>query len=93
MSRINIYIKKCEVRNLTSYWKIENVYIIEAIIELYQDKLKHFLDFFSDTWMELGNPIDELLASKSNEGCTYIRNGFILINIFLLISFSILSPI
>ena len=56
---------------------------MEFDIELYNDTLKKFLDKYSDVWIELGYPVDELLASRDNEGCKYMKDGFILINLFL----------
>ncbi|MBR6666201.1 MAG: hypothetical protein IKL22_10875 [Lachnospiraceae bacterium] len=72
-----------EVKNIMPYWKMENTYVIEMKIELHKNELPRFLNFYSDKWLELGYPVDELVASQNNQGCTYMREGVMMINIFL----------
>ncbi|MBQ4523076.1 MAG: hypothetical protein IJA10_09025 [Lachnospiraceae bacterium] len=72
-----------EEQKVAPYWKMENVYIVEMTVELSQNTLQFFLESFSDDWLEIGNPVEELLASKTNQGCKYMKEGFVLINIFL----------
>lgn len=83
LNEIEENIKKKEFKSITSYWKMENTYIVEMIIELSQEALHGFLYSYSDKWLEFGFPVDELVASLNNHECTYMKNGFVLINIFL----------
>lgn len=83
LQEVDEIILKKEEKGVESYWKMKDVYIVEFDIELYNDTLKKFLDKYSDVWIELGYPVDELLASRDNEGCKYMKDGFILINLFL----------
>lgn len=76
-------INKQEVISVNSYWKMEDTYIVEMVIELKEDALCSFLDLYSDEWLEFGKPVDELLASENNQGCMYMRSGFMIVNIFL----------
>lgn len=76
-------IDKKEIKEIVPYWKEENTYIVEVIIELQQNTLHKFLEHFSDEWLEIGCPVDELLASKTSQGCSYMKKGFAFINIFL----------
>ena len=80
---LDCYIRKKEIKNILPYWKIDNVYIIEVIIDLRADTLKCFMDYYSDKWLECGYPVDEFLTSKNIPECTFIRNGYGMINIFL----------
>ncbi len=77
------YIESVELKNVEKYWKMEEVHVIEMVIEVREKSMQGFLDVFSDDWLSLGKPTDELLASQNNERCTYMREGFILINIRL----------
>lgn len=83
LQEIDEIILKKEEKCVEPYWKMKDVYIVEFDMELYKDTLKNFLDIYSDVWIELGYPVDELLASRYNEGCKYMKEGFILVNLFL----------
>ena len=81
--KIDYYISKKEIKKVLPYWKIDNVYIVEVIIDLQTDMLKSFMDYYSDKWLEYGCPVDEYVASKNIQECTFIRTGYEMINIFL----------
>lgn len=83
LQEIDEIILKKELKGVEAYWKRKDVYIVKFDIELYKDTLKKFLDVYSDVWIELGYPVDELLASRNNEECKYMKEGFSLVNIFL----------
>lgn len=70
-------------KKVISYWKMKDVYIVEFEIELYKEMLQCFLNRYSDVWIEMGYPVDELLASKNNMECKYMKNKFIMIDVFL----------
>lgn len=80
---LDCYICKKEIKNVLPYWKIDNVYIIEVIIDLKADTLKSFMDYYSHKWLECGYPVDEFLTSRNIPECTFIRTGYEMINIFL----------
>ena len=77
------YIKGKKIKNVMPYWKEKNIFIVEADLEINSNLMQDFLSVFSDNWMEIGYPVDELLASRNNKNCVYMKEGFILINIFL----------
>jgi len=77
----NINLK--EPIKIVPYWKDEKIYIIEVIGELFHNTLQKILDYFCDRWQEFGEPVDELLASKNDEKCLYMKEGYVFINIFL----------
>lgn len=67
------------------YWKIEGIYVLEAEItlksQLNSEINKKFLDNISDNWIKFGNPVTEVLASKTSENCKYMHEKINLINI------------
>lgn len=75
-----------EYKKIEPYWKIEGIYVIEVKIELDKDfneeKKEEFLKSIADKWTMFGNPVDEVLASETTEGCNYIKKGVNMINIF-----------
>ena len=77
------YVKEEEIKNVIPYWKEKDMYIVELALELYQGVLHNFLQVFSDAWLELGYPVDELLASRNNKDCAYMKEGIVLINVFI----------
>lgn len=83
LREIDEIILKKELKGVEAYWKMKDVYIVEFDMELCKDTLKKFLDVYSDFWMELGYPVDELLASRDNKECKYMKEGFLLVNTFL----------
>lgn len=83
LDNVEKYIIQKKISDVLPYWKENGIYIVEIVLELHKDILYKFLSEFSDTWLEFGYPVDELLASKNNESCSYMKMGFVLINIFL----------
>jgi hypothetical protein len=79
------YIKDVTITSTKPYWKIEGVYVLEAYInllhELNEEERRVFLESISDKWLFFGKPVNESLASKTTEDCTYIMNGVYMINI------------
>lgn len=78
-------ISKSEIIKNEPYWKIENIFVVEAKIgfltQLDTASFKIFLDNISDNWLFWGKPIEEALASA--EKCNYIKDGINMINIFI----------
>lgn len=75
-----------EYKKIEPYWKIEGIYVVTVRIELHNDfegeNKEDFLKSISDKWITFGNPIDEVLASETTEGCNFIKKGVNMINIF-----------
>lgn len=75
-----------EYKRIEPYWKIEGVFVIEVNIELNKDfnekNKEEFLNSIADRWIMFGNPINEVLASETTDGCNYIKKGVSMINIF-----------
>ncbi|WP_338751109.1 hypothetical protein [Bacillus sp. FJAT-52991] len=67
------------------YWKIENIYVAEIDIipqENYTSKsLNEILYEISDHWIEFGDPVNELLASATDDNCKFIIPEFNMVNI------------
>lgn len=78
-------IKIEEIKKVEPYWKIDDIYVVEAEIEfinaLGEEPLKEFLYSIADNWQFFGNPTDEALASFEDAG-DYIKHGVRMINIF-----------
>ena len=72
------------INEVSQYWKIKNTFLVEMLVTPQRNvfQLKCFLEFFSDSWLEFGYPVDEFLASKNNNNCTYMKDKFVLIDIF-----------
>ena len=87
ISNIESFIVEKKYIKIETYWKIEQIYIIELSIELNKEinteAWINFLKRISDKWEFYGDPIDEILISESLNGCDYIRKDISMINIFL----------
>ncbi|MBO4562977.1 MAG: hypothetical protein J5772_05135 [Clostridia bacterium] len=64
------------------YWKIESVYTVLVRIDNKQD-IRSLLDNYSNHWLSFGNPIEEYLASDHDELASFLREGFLMIQLFL----------
>ena len=69
-----------KIDSVESYYKFENVYMIELTTDIEQDMLSIIFDLYSDSWISFDN---EYLASKTNPDCKYMRNGFEMIQIYV----------
>ena len=80
-------IDKVDYVSCEPYWKIDGTYKIEMSIvfvnQLTDSQFHSFMNDVSDKWLFFGSPPDELLASDTTEGCSYIKTGVSLINVFL----------
>lgn len=76
---------KKEYQKLEKYWKIEGTYLVEVILELNNkiSEFRNYLESIADYWIELGNPVEELLASRTDKNCNYMKEKFIMVNIIL----------
>lgn len=76
---------KKEYQKLEKYWKIEGAYLVEVILELNDNisEFQNYLESIADYWIELGNPVEELLASRTDKNCNFIKEKFIMVNIIL----------
>lgn len=79
-------VKKIEIKKNEPYWKMQGIYVLETNIdfinEISRPTLNDFFNGISDKWLFFGDPVDEALASDTNKGCTYIKKGLKMINIF-----------
>ena len=64
------------------YWKLENVYIFNVKSVLSKDNMDSFLNLYADNWIKIGNPVEEYIASDNDENTTYIREDFVMIQVF-----------
>lgn len=81
---IQLYTEEYVLKSIEEYWKIRGTYVVRFTIKVEKDNLPLFLDSLSDVWEEYGCPkTDELLASRNNINCKYIKEKISLINIFL----------
>ncbi len=71
-----------QIKKTEPYWKIENMYIVEIENEIQKEAITHFLNLYSDNWIECGIPTDELIASKNNKDCAFMKKGFEMITVF-----------
>ncbi|WP_176009274.1 hypothetical protein [Paenalkalicoccus suaedae] len=80
-------LKSQEIQKIEAYWKIENAYVVEIDLSLLDGtsevELNKVLMSISDRWLKFGSPTNEFLASETTEGCKYILNGLIMVNIHL----------
>ncbi len=76
---------KKEYQNLEKYWKIEGTYLVEVILELNDNisELQNYLENIADYWIEFGNPVEELLASRTDKNCNYMKEKFIMVDVIL----------
>lgn len=76
---------KKEYQNLEKYWKIEGTYLVEVILELNDNisELQNYLENIADYWIEFGNPVEELLASRTDKNCNFMKEKFIMVDVIL----------
>ena len=65
------------------YWKEENVYVVDIIIDNSFNDINSLLNNYSDDWLSFGDPVDEYLASNYNPKAKYMKEGFLLVQLFL----------
>lgn len=79
-------IKNENIKKNELYWKIEGVYVIEAKFEFFEELseeiINKYLESIADNWQYFGNPVDEALASSSDEDISFIKEGVRMINVF-----------
>ncbi len=76
-------IVQVRVETAEVYWKMEGVYIIQCSLVIKSNTLIHLQDKISDNWLVLGPQGEELLASRTNEKCTYMRDKIVMANIMV----------
>lgn len=66
-------IKGKEIVKIIPYWKIEDVYIVEVNLEIYEGisdgDIYKDLQGIINKWITFGNPINELLTSVDMDDC------------------------
>ena len=77
-----ISVIKCSQHECEKYWKMENVYTFKAEVDLNEENLDSFLNLYANHWMKIGNPVEEYIASSNDVDTTYIRSGFVMIQVF-----------
>lgn len=86
ISEIQNSIISKEYKKIEPYWKVEGIHIVEVLIKLNKsfNKNQHeeFLRSISDKWISYGDPVNEIIASETTEGCNYIKKDVSMINIF-----------
>ncbi|QVK17664.1 hypothetical protein KHQ81_12540 [Mycoplasmatota bacterium] len=84
---IQYYIKLLKYEKIEKYYKFDNSFLIEVTIELSEEfnqkKAEDFFKSISDFWIMFGQPIDNILASKTTIGCNYMKFDIEMINIYL----------
>ncbi len=69
--------------HLEKYWKEENVHIVDITITNGFNDINALLDNYSDYWQSFGDPVNEYTASDHNPKAGYMREGFLLVQLFL----------
>jgi hypothetical protein len=81
----SLVITSQEIIKIEPYWKIKDIFVVEAKInfieEIDSNNLKIFLDNIADDWLLWGDPIEEALATCQKS--TYIKEGINMINVFI----------
>lgn len=76
--------EKCfRVVESEKYWKIEDVYIVLIAISDMNGDIEKLLNHYSDNWLSFDDPVKEFLASDHNKECHFMREDFIMIQLFL----------
>ncbi|HBI02455.1 MAG TPA: hypothetical protein DDY49_00310 [Paenibacillaceae bacterium] len=86
LNQLDVEIQNKEIVKVEPYWKMEEVYIIEVsflVNKLTEEGFEKFLEKISDKWTYFDHPINEVLASETTDGCTFLFPGVKLINIHL----------
>ena len=65
------------------YWKIEDIYIVLTAISDMNDSIERLLHHYADNWLSFGDPVEEFLASDHNKDCHFMREDFIMVQLFL----------
>ena len=77
-------ITRKEYQKVEKYWKIEGICVVEVILEVDNiSEFQNYLKNMADYWIEFGNPIKELLASRTDKNCNFIKEKFNMINVIL----------
>ncbi|MGD6817692.1 hypothetical protein ACQCVE_11565 [Metabacillus sp. 113a] len=80
-------LENIEFHKIEPYWKIENVYVVEITISVLKhssDKeFRGILNSIADKWIEIGDPLTELIASDTTEECNFIIDGLKMITIHI----------
>lgn len=86
LTKLSKFILSIEVLDNVRYWKVKGIYVIELNIEMVESAMNkqrflQFLKSLSDKWQVYGEPVEEILISRSLEGYTYIHEDVEMINI------------
>lgn len=73
----------CESVHSEKYWKEEGVHIVDITINKDYNDINAILNNYSDDWLSFGDPVDEYLASVNDPKTGYMREGFLLVQLFL----------
>lgn len=73
-------IVKKKVEEAEAYWKMESVYVIQCRLIIKKDALVHLQENISDNWITTGAHDEELIASRTNEKCSYMRDKIVMVD-------------
>ncbi|UTR15694.1 hypothetical protein MM221_03650 [Salipaludibacillus sp. LMS25] len=80
-------IKSEEIVKITPYWEIEDIYLVEVNLDLYEgisnDDTYKKLQGTTNKWTTFGNPVNELLSSVDIEDCIINIDKIRMLNIHL----------
>jgi len=79
LSRIN-HIQYMDV-TAEPYWKMDGVFVTK-VKEVYVDDLHSLLNLLADYWVEIGNPVEEYIASDNDPKQTRIVDGLLMAHIY-----------
>jgi hypothetical protein len=86
MSTLSNKVQEYNFKKIEPYWKMEDLTVVEVEVilasKISEAERERFLSSISNKWIYFGNPLDEALSSKNTEGCTFLKNGIEMINIF-----------
>ncbi|UAT29862.1 hypothetical protein [Pseudobacillus badius] len=81
----NPLIKEAKLLTIEPYWKIRDLYVIEIEIKAAKNDTKKTLNevlaSISDHWLEFGEPVNEWIASSTDDNCNFMLSEFNMVNI------------
>lgn len=78
---IGLEIIENKLDSIDAYWKMDGVFVVKYELLVERPGLEKLQEQISDSWLVLGTQGEELLASRTNEKCTYMRDKIVMANI------------
>jgi len=72
-----------KLNSIDAYWKMDGVFVVKYELVVERPGLEKLQEQISDSWLVLGTQGEELLASRMNEKCSYMRDRIVMANIMI----------